>query len=677
MNDSPRLEYNLSTLFAENRKIVIPDMQREYCWPNTISPNNGKTLVENFLIGLLENNIDRIRLGLLYGYEGPQDHIQLCDGQQRLTTLYLLVGVVYRKLTGNDPSRQTMRNILISDFELHQDDREPRLQYAIRESTLFFLRDLVYFYFLCSDENIIPEGTEHIRQQNWFFSEYELDPTICNMLTGIDIMTGLLNQHDTGKLERLTNMLTEGISFLLFDMQDRQHGEEQFVVLNTTGKPLTITENIKPVLLGHLINETNDKFAPKTPLQHYSDLWEKWEHFFWINRNKGHHISDNGLNEFFRWVFILEHSASIHPTSSESGKLTDAQQALRQETFNFSSLRDDKNELIDCVEQYFTALEKLSRHSFIRDHYLFKKTPLSQVDCFEFLPVLLFAYLFPDINVQDRALLRVIKFFESRAKIENINRNCITLVFDALELIRILKMHNETDIAQIINFSDDVSITLLSPEEYFKFGAFLKADQTREALEEIVWKAERLKCCKGSIMYLFDVMELDITSETPALDIIRLSELTGILENSLEKPGDLLRRALLCRGDYAISDGYTSTLQAYRYSLGNNPDFFRTIVQNKSDGKSEYVIDLIKHLLDNKETKPQSLYQKLIDDYKPPASPLSVWERARMAMIKDESHLNRMQYKLFSVSDDRVYGLTKQNVSKDNKNSYFIISSDV
>ena len=160
------LQYTLRTLFAGDRKIIIPDMQREYCWATTISEHNGINLVSNFIEGILKNINSPVRLGLIYGYENPKNYLQLCDGQQRLTTLYLLCGVLYRLLPETSEQNSNLHDILISEAEI-ADDHEPRLQYAIRESTLFFLRDLVWNYFL-QKEGECSAGSKCIMSQNWF-----------------------------------------------------------------------------------------------------------------------------------------------------------------------------------------------------------------------------------------------------------------------------------------------------------------------------------------------------------------------------------------------------------------------------------------------------------------------------------------------------------------------------
>ena len=137
--------YTLGELFSGNNRIIIPDLQRDYCWGNR--ENN---LIDSFIQNLFEQYEkykikpgNKLNLGLIYGYETPKDHIQLCDGQQRITSLFILLGMLNKLSTNN-----TFRCFLISDFEYSQDDKEPYLNYAIRESSLYFLSDLVCEFFI-------------------------------------------------------------------------------------------------------------------------------------------------------------------------------------------------------------------------------------------------------------------------------------------------------------------------------------------------------------------------------------------------------------------------------------------------------------------------------------------------------------------------------------------------
>lgn len=284
-------EYNLRELFGGKAKIVIPDLQRDYCWGLETYDRDKKAqgeLVTQFINGLMEEykseHNDFMSLGLLYGYESPKGQIQLCDGQQRLTTLFLLLGVLNRMA-----SSQELEPLLMSNFE-QADDQEPQLLYAIRESTLYFLSDLTYHYFLNKNKLSIKEA-------EWYYSEYEQDASIQAIIGAVHTIEVLLDKFNKD-LKDFSYFIINNLRFVYFDMSDRQHGEETFVVINTTGEPLTATENLKPILIGN-ISESNRKQR--------SDEWEEREEWFWKHRDKENEYTSDGLSSnFYTWYWQIQ-----------------------------------------------------------------------------------------------------------------------------------------------------------------------------------------------------------------------------------------------------------------------------------------------------------------------------------------------------------------------------------
>ena len=94
--------YNsLPTILANNNMFVIPDLQRDYCWGNIKPKGLNKTLAYTFCADLLNaakshdlTKGTKLSYGIIYTYEYPETFYYLSDGQQRLTTLYLIVGVL-------------------------------------------------------------------------------------------------------------------------------------------------------------------------------------------------------------------------------------------------------------------------------------------------------------------------------------------------------------------------------------------------------------------------------------------------------------------------------------------------------------------------------------------------------------------------------------------------------
>lgn len=281
--------YSLSKLFSTPyRKIIIPDFQRDYCWGDkSHGEKEDKDIVSDFLDTIFEefsnNDKSDILLGKIDAYENPTDHIYLTDGQQRLTTLYLLIGMLNKKF-----QETSLKNCLISDFENLQDDQEPYLQYAVRETTVFFLRDLVNEFFMKDNELKVSD----IKKQSWFFNEYTLDPSITSMLSALDIIEKKIKDYNFEINFSLYVIMNIKIQY--YNVEDKKHGEERFVIINTTGKSLTVSENIKPILLG---NTQNSEFAKQ---------WEERETWFWKNKKKDENISDEGVNDFLTWYFKVK-----------------------------------------------------------------------------------------------------------------------------------------------------------------------------------------------------------------------------------------------------------------------------------------------------------------------------------------------------------------------------------
>lgn len=342
-------EYTLNELFNCYNRIIIPDLQRDYCWGDKAWDKDAekpRELVSGFIDSLIssfnEKPNDKLTLGLIYGYENPHFNIQLCDGQQRITTLFLLLGMINRK-TDN-----SFQKLLISSLEL-EDDKEPNLLYAIRESTLYFLSDLVCEFFLKKDVKI-----EEVTKKNWYFKEYDLDASIQSMICAIEIIDIKLNDVNN---KAFGNFLVNNLQMLYYDMGHRTRGEETFVIINTTGEPLTATENLKPILIGSIPDE---KVREKG-----SQEWEDREEWFWQNRHKNEQTSDNALNVFFIWYWQIRLLQEKSWKDKKSNPLNPNELFLKKPLVseNDEEIPDisewEKSINLETIESYFIALQKL------------------------------------------------------------------------------------------------------------------------------------------------------------------------------------------------------------------------------------------------------------------------------------------------------------------------------
>lgn len=330
-------EFSLRELFSHDNKIVIPDLQRDYCWGDSAyieQEKSQKELVSGFVGDYLLTSFKEksstskdLMLGLVYGYEEPLNCFNICDGQQRITTLFLLLGMVNRYSDGE------FNDYIISSTEM-QDDYEPHLLYSIRESTLYFLSDLSLHFFI---KNTIP-NVSLIKKSNWYFDEYERDASVQSMLAALETIEKILVNEKTVDYKSFGHFLLNDLKMIYYDMENRARGEETYIVINTTGEPLSSTENIKPILLGSI---SDNKI--------YNEQWEEREDWFWQNRGRDL-CADDGMKQFFIWFW---QSKLLQEKTYKDDKEFPIDP--RKEFLNI-----DKNayaSILDEVKSYFDALK--------------------------------------------------------------------------------------------------------------------------------------------------------------------------------------------------------------------------------------------------------------------------------------------------------------------------------
>lgn len=590
--------YTLSQIFSEKHKIIIPDLQRDYCWGDNVWNEKGKKdkeLVSGFVDNLLsiysKKPNDELTLGLIYGYENPRFHIQLCDGQQRITTLFLLLGIINRK-TGNN----NFQKYLVSDFELITDDKEPFLQYAIRESTLYFLSDLVCDFFLKKEILI-----DDIIKQNWYFEEYDLDASIKSMLEAIRTIDNKLNEQGSlFDFIAFGNFIINKLQLLYYDMGNRTRGEKTFVIINTTGEPLTATENLKPILIGNIENETDRNKA--------SDEWEKMEEWFWKKRkgagNKTNEIADYGVREFFRWVTLLK-------IEVDSDKFKEKLKQLRESAnFNFVIKELKPQEIPGYlleVQKYFKIIQFLfNKDEGILSNSLNWLSPDEkdkhinpQIVWFRLLPVI--EYLKRFGNENERNIVRVKTFFENLSRIDSVAQNVGDLLFEA---IRIIKEMPSEDIASILQL-EKVSTQILSEEEKTKLNLYINSpEKERIELEIYFWNEEKHPIWNGEIMPLlkwsFVDKEFDFKKFKNYCKVFY-----EVFKGNCDGSIDVIRRALITRGlrDYPrYFRGSTNRSFGWEYNdwkvlINDNSDKFKVFFDELSN--TEDIKDILEDMCKN------------------------------------------------------------------------------
>lgn len=223
--------------------IKIPRIQRDYAQGR----ENAQKIREKFVKDLFESlkNDKTLHLQFVYGsVKNGNDFIPL-DGQQRLTTLYLLHWYIAMQ---NNTTESYLANFT---YETRSSSRE--FCKALSENTQRFYQAMQEALAQIqekkkskSNETIL---STTIKDQAWFLPFWEQDPTIQSMLTMLDSIHTEASKYslDTLTLERL-----DRLTFSLIELRDFGLDDELYIKMNARGAPLSEWENFKAAFEGFL-----------------------------------------------------------------------------------------------------------------------------------------------------------------------------------------------------------------------------------------------------------------------------------------------------------------------------------------------------------------------------------------------------------------------------------------
>lgn len=204
--------------------IEIPLIQRDYAQGRTDA--RASDIRERFLDVLREALTEGQDVGLDFVYGDVEDGtLRPLDGQQRLTTLFLLHWYLgYRAEQLSEPQAWMS------------------FSYATRPTARLFCEQLV----TAKPPPDEPDPKAWIVDQSWYLYVWRNDPTIQAMLVMIDALHrhfACCDPHSAW--QRLVGADPPAISFQLLPIDDMGSGEDLYIKMNSRGKPLTPFENFK------------------------------------------------------------------------------------------------------------------------------------------------------------------------------------------------------------------------------------------------------------------------------------------------------------------------------------------------------------------------------------------------------------------------------------------------
>lgn len=279
-------KYTFLELCNAYNKIEVPIIQRDYAQGRNTQDVIiiRDKFINNFLIDSILKE-EKIELDFVYGSilteinkEDEKQKIFIpLDGQQRLTTLFLL-----HYLIGIKEKRLSEIKEQLSVFT-----------YETRPSAHDFCQALLNYNEVENIENIKTE----IEDSVWFNEEWKNDPSVSGMLNMLNTLANNEKLKETNDLlDKLIDSKKHLISFYFTDLEEFGLTENLYIRMNARGKTLTDFENFKSeffkiIRYNHvLLEEVKEKIE------------YRWVENLWDYRKKDTYVIDQPFMYYLSFI---------------------------------------------------------------------------------------------------------------------------------------------------------------------------------------------------------------------------------------------------------------------------------------------------------------------------------------------------------------------------------------
>jgi hypothetical protein len=555
-------------------RVQVPLIQRDYAQGRR---DAKATLIrERFVAALYEAVAGQqpLVLDFVYGELTRGEFIPL-DGQQRLTTLFLLhwyLALAEGQLPQHQPTLAKFT------YETHISSREFCEALTTRPAPA-----RAGFAHL----------SEAIENTAWYQPAWALDPTVAAMLTMLDALETSFGTP-TGWLARLTDPARPLVGFYFLNMPETGLSDDLYLKMNARGKALTGFENWKAEFDLFLQHQYPDSSLACTFGQ---QLDGSWTDFFWRYRPAGIAEIDEALEYYLHYVTrLLAYQRAA--TGEVFGDLTPArlpfacfEQVYAQAgavQFLVSSL-----DFLAAVEAAPGGLDGLLNRLLTERAEpgrvrLFGERPNLVAQCLRGQltrqgEVLLFGLLslavarggqLPDEEAA-RDLLRVLRNLLERQRQQNeteLNTNLRASDLPGFAaVIGILTANQDSVYEQLATGVDLPLVSAQSVTYEREKAALLHAHRLPKA---VLHQLEDRAVLRGD---LHNLLLPDYAAH--AADFAQALDELWPETNPL--PMQLLIRAWLTRGDYSVTQGRW-TQQGHKYFLGNNRNWYTVLASDRT-----------------------------------------------------------------------------------------------
>ena len=317
------------------KKIAIPLIQRDYAQGRQ-DPDVNRVRCR-FLDALHDAIVgDPITLDFVYGDIDNKGTMTPLDGQQRLTTLFLLHWYAAKK-----------ENIPAEKYAFLE-----KFSYETRYSARYFCAELVKF-----SPSFQEPLSDEIINQAWFPLDWQKDPTISSMLVMLDAIHNRFK--DIPNIwSRLEN---RAITFYFLPIKDMGLTDELYIKMNSRGKPLTLFEHFKAELERE-IRTLDEKNGTRIANRIIARIDTTWTDLLWNYRNGSSGDADDNIidDEFLRYFKFICDIICYRSGKSPQGYSSDVFDLLR---LYFSAQDENTPANIATLESFFNCWCNISGYT--------------------------------------------------------------------------------------------------------------------------------------------------------------------------------------------------------------------------------------------------------------------------------------------------------------------------
>jgi hypothetical protein len=331
--------------FLEQYHVVIPMVQRDYAQGRTTDDvnrvrNRFLDAIKSYLVKSDDDN-EVMKMDFIYGEKEKvwstteankweKTIVTPLDGQQRLTTLYLLHWYAAKKCGIDESHYKFLYNFT----------------YDIRPSSRDFCAHLMQY----TPDWSLPLQ-EQLIDQNWFMGEWHNDPTIIGMLVMLD---SIYDKFDN--IPNLWNILTNDLTnekgriiFYFLPLSENGLSDELYIKMNSRGKKLTAFEHFKAEY-EDLYEKDSDEART---VNHKFDV--EWADTFFPYRNQDDIVD----NEFMKYFFYISHVLCYEQGIKKSNDEFELIKLIYSESPNAVDNRKYLEDAFDCWYNVITDYKSI------------------------------------------------------------------------------------------------------------------------------------------------------------------------------------------------------------------------------------------------------------------------------------------------------------------------------